>query len=202
MPRRPLTIAFTFGVIAAFDASPCLAQIAPTEAPAPITDATERPKLEWYGWQTLAVDGAATGLFLSATADRGSTVLYGLSGVTYAIGAPSIHLGHGQWEMSIASLGVRVVTPLLGAAVGSYYDNCQTASVTTGPRSACSSKWETTGIAIGGLIAAVVDGLVFAYQPARQTGASARHAVSAPFSAGPSATLMPKGVMLGWTAPL
>jgi hypothetical protein len=155
----------------------------------------------WYGWQTLASDGAAGGLFLAAVADHGKTALYGVSGITYVLGAPIVHLAHGQWEMSLASLGVRTVTPLLGAAIGNHYDNCQAASVTGSSRGACSSKWEVTGVAVGGLAAALLDGLLLAYEPSRRTSASDGYHATAPLDRirWPSVTPLQNGVLLGWS---
>jgi hypothetical protein len=208
MSRRALTISLLLGAVIAVDASRCVAQDhGEGELPPPTGHARHarwrkqsaaRPTLEWYGWQTFAVDGVAASLFLGAVADHGNTTLYGLSGVTYTLSAPIVHLSHAQWEMSLASLGIRAVTPLLGAAIGSHYDDCQTASVTGGPRRACSSKWETTGIALGGLVAVAFDGLVLAYQPARRVEASAGQEETAALRGWPSATPLPGGILIGW----
>ncbi|MEO7036606.1 MAG: hypothetical protein ABI548_21845 [Polyangiaceae bacterium] len=207
MPLRPLIAALLFGAASALYAQPSVAQDQPSTPPAPRLsasreDMTTRPALNWYGWQTLAFDGAAGGLFLAAAADHDSTALYGASGIIYALGAPLVHVGHSQWEMGLASFGVRAVTPLLGAAVGSHYDHCQSASVTGGRSGACSIKWEVTGIAVGGLLAVALDALVLAYQPSRPVNASARNEQTAAPSAWASAAFLPKGVLLRWTAPL
>jgi len=114
----------------------------------------------WYGWQTFSADGIAAGFFFAGVADDHNAPLLGVSGVTFAVGAPVVHLSHGQWEMALGSVGLRVVGPLLGAVIGSTQDG-ETSSDTSGGNT--SAKWTTTGVAIGGLVASAVDGLLLAY---------------------------------------
>lgn len=79
---------------------------------------------EWYGWQTLTVDGAAlllATLGLAASAgDQGSggdgtlTLATGL----FLLGGPVVHFAHENVTQGFASLGLRVATPVLFALVG------------------------------------------------------------------------------------
>jgi hypothetical protein len=70
----------------------------------------------WYGWQTLATDGAALFLNFGQTpTERGALAAYGLGG-------PMVHLIHERPMTALASLGVRVGLPVLGFAIGSALD--------------------------------------------------------------------------------
>lgn len=89
---------------------------APPEAPRRSRiDAFDRPSPRWYGWQTLALDGAllaSTVVYLESHDGRTdpAVLLTGLG--VYALGAPTIHVAHGQWGHGLASLAARVVAPL------------------------------------------------------------------------------------------
>jgi hypothetical protein len=115
----------------------------------------------WYGWQTLSVDGVAGALFLGAAAADHNTTLFGFSAVTFGFGAPALHMAHGNWELSLASVGLRIFAPFAGALVGSTKDVHWVEDAAGGHDS--SNKWTIVGAGIGGLVAAAVDGLLFAY---------------------------------------
>ena len=115
----------------------------------------------WYGWQTFAADGVASAFFLTAVADDYNATLFGFSGVTFALATPTIHATHGNWEVALASVGMRVLLPLMGAIVGGSSDVHVTEDATGGAYS--SSKWASVGAGVGGLIASLADGLLLAY---------------------------------------
>jgi hypothetical protein len=85
----------------------------------------------WYGWQTLSVDAVAVGILLVGAAfvtSRPPTlemtsaprpVAFAAASVgVYAVGPPVVHFAHGRpWE-GLASVGLRVVMPLAGFALG------------------------------------------------------------------------------------
>ena len=108
----------------------------------------------------LSNDGIAAGFFFAGVADDHNTPLLGISGVTFAAGAPVVHLSHGQWEMALGSVGLRVVGPLLGAVIGSTQDGKTSSDMSGGNTSVRST---TMGVAIGGLVASAIDGLLLAY---------------------------------------
>lgn len=98
---------------------PAATQPAPTQ-PAPTQAAPNPPKTNWYGWQTLIVDGAsiATGAVLASTlefdpserpSDRGliGATWYGLG----AVAAPAVHYAHGNAGVGAGSLSLRVLVP-------------------------------------------------------------------------------------------
>ncbi|HEX3773853.1 MAG TPA: hypothetical protein VHV51_05265 [Polyangiaceae bacterium] len=154
----------------------------------------------WYGWQTFASDGVAAGLFLGAVADDHNTALFGASGLTFAIGAPVVHLSHGQWEMALGSVGLRVVAPLIGAVIGSSQDGKTTSDMSAG--GGTSTKWTTTGVAIGGVVASAIDGLVLAYdaRPARSAIPAHHQLLEIDFS--PHITLTHHGAAIWFTGSL
>ncbi len=150
----------------------------PLATGAPLANDTRR----WYGFQTFAADGVAGALFLGAVADDHSPVLFGLSGLTFGLAAPAIHLAHGNWDVALGSLGLRVLGPFLGAVIGAQSDTRYSEDATG---DAPSSKWATAGVAIGGLVASAIDGLLLglrypglepdaAWQSAAQTGVISR----------------------------
>ena len=86
------------------------------------SEAAAKPRRVWYGWQTLATDGAALALALAAgdTDDRHSTPLALASLGTYALGGPIVHAANGSAGRMGLSLALRVGAPMLLGA-GGYY---------------------------------------------------------------------------------
>ncbi|MGC4088148.1 MAG: hypothetical protein QM756_09655 [Polyangiaceae bacterium] len=91
-----------------------------------LADIGPQPPLEsvehrWYGWQTLATDGAALGLFtlsIAATEMRDSStseVLGVMGAAAYVAGGPTVHFAHGHVGKGFGSLGLRVGLPVAGA---------------------------------------------------------------------------------------
>jgi hypothetical protein len=65
---------------------------------------------------TLALAGAAS---TPGSGDNwGSTVLLGLGFTEYLMGGFAVHAAHARWVSAGMSIGLRVVMPLLGAAIG------------------------------------------------------------------------------------
>lgn len=93
-------------------ATPALAQSAPPPVayydpyyyPPPA-----KPKREWYGWQTLATDGAAFMMVYGASQSRGrdgAPLAYGAL-ATYSLGAPIVHLAHNKPGSAFGSAALR-----------------------------------------------------------------------------------------------
>lgn len=120
------------------------------------------PRRRWYGWQTLAADGASLAVFL--TAGIASSGNEGFGGRVAAIGAVSygltpgiIHFVHRNPGRGFASFGIRLGMPLAGVFIG--------ASAASG----CSGfLCEAGGAAVGALIGAggaiAIDAAVLAYE--------------------------------------
>jgi hypothetical protein len=120
---------------------------------------TER---RWYGEQTFTADGVAGAFFLGAVADHHNTALFGVSGLTFALGAPVIHVARGHWDLALASLGLRIAGALIGVALGSELDSSRASSNANGADNE-STKWTTACAALGGLVASAIDGFGLAY---------------------------------------
>lgn len=146
--------------------SVCLAA-PPAESPTdtPVDPQASPPsERHWYGWQIFSADAAAGALFLGAVADDHSATLFGLSGVAFAVGGPAIHGAHGRWDIALGSLGLRVLGPVVGVVIGAQGDRPR-AVYDSSNSNGSSSKWAITGVAIGGIVASVLDGLLLSYDP-------------------------------------
>lgn len=120
----------------------------------------ERPEHEtapetqrvWYGWQTLLTDALAlTTAFASPE--------FGL--MTYGLGAPIVHWGHGNVGRGFASLGLRAGAPILLGLGG--LATCDHSGASDDEH----SGWEclgtaAVGVALGMLTAVVIDSSVIA----------------------------------------
>jgi hypothetical protein len=88
---------------------------------------TSEPEEEvWYGWQNLAIDGAAFavaagGLALEAAAEVQSTdgIWVAFAFVIFTLGSPIADFAHGNVGLGIGSLGLRLSASLL-AVVGVF----------------------------------------------------------------------------------
>jgi hypothetical protein len=102
-----------------------------------------KPKTEtrWYGWQTLLSDGLAVV----------ATPLAPPLGVgMYFLGAPIIHIAHLEGFNVLKSLGMRVISPVVGGLVGlAAADGCS--------GFLCELEGGAWGVIIGAGVAIVVD---------------------------------------------
>lgn len=88
----------------------------PPAAYAPMPPAEPAPS-RWYGWQTLTTDGASLLVAIMGGAASSSGIGYvGLGG--YLLGAPVVHLAHGNPGRGAASFVLRAGLPVLGFAAG------------------------------------------------------------------------------------
>jgi hypothetical protein len=127
-------------------------------------DADAGLRRHWYGWQTLAADGASVTAFIagvslsSQSADRNSTgtalAWFGLLGYELAPGI--VHFAHRNPGRGFASFGVRLGMPLAGAFIGaSLASGCNT--------NLCEAGGAGAGILIGMGGAIAIDAALFAY---------------------------------------
>jgi hypothetical protein len=138
------------------DAAPNVQPAAPTFAPAhaspPNAEASAEAKIEsesrWYGWQTLLSDGLAVV----------ATPLAPPLGIgMYLLGGPIVHIVHLEGFNVLKSLGVRVITPVVGGLVG-----VAAASGCTGLL--CELEGAGWGVVIGAGIAVVVDAALISWE--------------------------------------
>ena len=135
----------------------------PTKGEQPSQAETERV---WYGWQTLATDGAALGLFYAAASERSGALAW--SGVAvYALGGPAVHLAHEHLGKAAGSLGLRVGLPVAGGlALGLALHKDCTGSSSEGECGIDETLGALAGAALGAIAAAVIDSAAIAREDA------------------------------------
>jgi len=88
----------------------------PSDMPSP------PPRSRWYGWQTLAVDGASLGLIVLGYA-AGSFGFAVVGELGLLLAAPIVHFAHGN-ILGLLSLGLRVASAaLIVVGIGSTSDD-------------------------------------------------------------------------------
>lgn len=130
----------------------------PPEAP------TGPAKSQWYGWQTLTVDGLSTaaafggiGLSVNSGATGGALFFIGMGG--YVLGAPAIHLAHAEYGRAGLSLGVRLVAPaVLGVIANAASRNCDKNS--NDWINFCREGSTALGVGLGMLTAMAIDAAI------------------------------------------
>lgn len=129
----------------------------------------------WYGWQTLATDGAALGLISAslATVDGGgrspsSALAWGALGA-YALGAPVMHFVHENPGRGFASFGIRIGGPVVLGVAGAMAENCG-----GGGGDFCGLGGALIGTTLGIATAITIDAAVFAYDDRPEDVAASR----------------------------
>jgi hypothetical protein len=78
-------------------------------------------KRHWYGWQTLATDGAGIALIIAgAGVQYQGPVAATAGGVglgSLFLGGPIVHMAHGRWGIGVLDFGMRLTLPIVGGAV-------------------------------------------------------------------------------------
>ena len=140
---------------------------APPESVAPprAIDARRKPEgSRWYGWQTLATDGAAVALLaIGVAAEKGPVI--GVSAATFALGGPIVHLAHGRGGAAAGSLGLRVGIPVAGFFVGAAMQHC---NHTSEADDLCGFEGAAIGMLAGAGIAMLLDSALLAHEDARR----------------------------------
>jgi hypothetical protein len=123
----------------------------------------------WYGWQTLAVDGAALATALIAIpvggrAEGAAEVLGASAAATYLLGAPIVHGVQREPGRGLASLGLRVGLPLGLRALlhPGTYAHCPAHSEAEDVEYCQPGARDVVGVLVGALAASVVDGALLA----------------------------------------
>ena len=164
------------------------------EAPAPA-------RTSWYGWQTLLSDAGAIGLWsLAAVVDDAqygstswrsyqawSTALTASGFAVYGLGAPAIHLAHGDAGKAGESLAIRVGLPLGGALLGLLVG--ATACGASEGEVPCPLITGVLGFVAGGIAAMTVDAVLVAREPVRAATGTRFQTIFIPASGGGTFTL-------------
>ena len=129
-------------------------------APVPIPTPAVHEHEHWYGWQTLAVDGAVLVLAVVGASvsdgDQGGAALATLATSGYVLGGPIVHFAHERVLVGFASMGLRVFTPFVFALVGYGVEDCSSGS------ELCGLGGLLIGGSLGILTAIAVDAAVLA----------------------------------------
>lgn len=85
-----------------------------------VAPAASEPRLrtEWYGWQTLSIDGATIALAVAGSAAAKSAVPALLAGGFFIVSGSIVHGFRGRGSAALASLGLRTGLPAGGTLVG------------------------------------------------------------------------------------
>jgi hypothetical protein len=146
----------------------------------------ESPRSSWYGYQTLATDGAALALAI-ISAEKDSTAAGVGAASIYVLGAPTVHALHRRPLTTLGSIAIRLVMPLFGSALGAASANCSTRVVND---ENCDFGPGLTGFAVGMAAAAVLDSAVLAWDrpsptPARPAASQAAPSLTQSLSLSP-----------------
>jgi hypothetical protein len=175
----------------------------PTDAPVVAAGA---PRREWYGWQTLIVDGASVGIMIIGGLAQ-SAAIGATGGLVYLGGPAAVHFGHGNVGMGFASMGLRVGAPIVGALIG-LAAGAGACSSRSG-NGDCLAVGASLGFLGGYVTAVAVDAAVLAYdEPKREapksgSGEPPAVASAAPRKAAPAvqwtptAAATPQGASVG-----
>jgi hypothetical protein len=129
--------------------------------PAEAQQSSTPPRTTWYGWQTLASDGAALTLIvgggvLASQVEQGGYVV-AMGGLVYLVGAPVVHFTHERAGAGLGSLGMRAGLPLLGAAIGASAEDCSGEFL-------CGLAGAFIGFFVGSSAAIAIDASLLAYE--------------------------------------
>ena len=139
-------------------------------------------RCDWYGWQTLVVDGASLALGtaaigLSGSSSSGSEVgnVAGVLTVSaLVLGGPIVHAAHGNWEKAGGSLGLRLGAPAAGALGGFLVGSASCPHDDSDVP--CSAVGGGIGLIAGAATAIIVDVAVLANEPEPKAPLSIRFA--------------------------
>lgn len=87
----------------------------PTSAPSP---SEPRMRTEWYGWQTLTLDGATLVGAIGGSLAAKSAVPSLVAGGFFIISGSIVHGLHGRGPAALASFGLRAGLPAAGTLIG------------------------------------------------------------------------------------
>jgi hypothetical protein len=164
--------------VGAPDAAPVAARPSVRVVP-PRRDTGSQGEGGWYGWQTLASDAAASGLFFAAAKsgdgnldDGAGTTLSLLSAAVYLAGAPTVHLLHHRSLRALGSFGLRIALPVVGGMLGSATATCPPP---TGDYGNCGTGELVLGAGVGFVLAIALDAGALAWdEPKRKEPSSAQ----------------------------
>jgi hypothetical protein len=154
----------------------------PVAEPAALPKAVSPPAevARWYGGDTLTTDGISLALALAGgIAEPNGEALFWMAGGGYVLGAPIVHLVHGNPGRAAASLGLRVALPMAFFGVGTTIEDCR-------GQDFCGVRSFVIGVPLGMVAAMALDAAVLA-----------RDTVHRPVALAPTASFGPNGTTVG-----
>jgi hypothetical protein len=169
--------------------SAALADQPPTSPPpatVPALAPSTRTAWHWYGWQVLVADASLAGLAalgeVKPLQGEAGVGLAGIGAVGYVVDGLVIHAAHREYLAAGASVGVRLVFPLLGAVIGAETASCgpppPPSEYDYYPPDPCWASLDGAvfGFAGGMLMASIVDAAIFSWERAPAPNATASKA--------------------------
>jgi hypothetical protein len=166
--------------------------VEPTPPAAPSSSGSQ-----WYGWQTLASDGAtllstiALANVHSLNSNGNSAIVLTNLGVGFGLGAPLVHFAHGRPLTALADIAMRVGGVVVGALVGA-------AAMGSNGDSREDDMGAVVGLLLGGVVgssaAVVVDATVLSWE---KRGPARAATVGQAFTIEPTLGWAPGGGTLG-----
>ena len=160
-----------------------------------ISTPPEPPKAatSWYGYQTLSTDGIALALLAPAAFSKSSATQqgFGVGSLTmYGVGAPLVHMSHGNIGRGLADLAIRAGAPIVFGLIGAAIGGATYHQPSSCPASTCldfgmgHAFAEIGGAVYGGMAgigtAVAVDALGLAREPAKGRDFADEHAAPPP----------------------
>jgi hypothetical protein len=112
----------TLHIVFASVVAAAIPSLAAAEAPgeqvpaAPMTFAPGTPKTINYSSQLMTVDGLSVAAILAGS--KTNSALAGIGGISLFVGAPLVHLSHGETKSAAISFALRVGLPFAGFMIG------------------------------------------------------------------------------------
>lgn len=163
----------------------------PCAATTATSRASEVPQVErWYGWETLAFDGAALAMGITMVAtEPSSPVLPVAAATTFYAGAPALHLAHGHADKALGSLGLRAALPAVTAIGGAFMLSAGKTDFEGAIGGATAGM--VLGFGVGAVAAAALDATLIARE--RVPAPPLREARIALSSLTPTVAVLPQG---------
>lgn len=118
---------------------------------------TQAPDRKWYGWQTLAADGALLAMFDIGLLAKSSGVAVPAA-VGFVLASPTVHVANSHASVTPISVSTHLLLPAAGYLITAFPIALARAHVELRTKTAI-------GLSIGGVAAAALDAAFFSWQP-------------------------------------
>jgi hypothetical protein len=139
------------------------------------TDAAQAvaPRKRWYGWQTLTTDAASITLIAAGVSSHSDMVVFtGIAGLAVAPGV--IHLAHGNYAYSGASVAMRAAGVPLAAGAGYLIGHSACSPASNDKDVPCEAITANVGLLGAAVFAIVLDSAILGYDSGSKDEDSAK----------------------------